>query len=105
MGKHALLDSKCMEMGQQMKRMKMDAQNKEEQEEDDEKYGGNGIDANSDWKHWDHNDVYLWILSIKGGYFEKYNDIYNNLKMEKIDGSCLNALDKADIHRIGVVEF
>ena len=99
--KHALLDSKCMEMEQQMKRMKVQ---KKKEEEEDEKYDGNN-DKNADWKQWDHNDVYLWILSLNGGYFEKYKDIYNNLKMEKIDGSCLNALDKADIHRIGVVEF
>lgn len=97
---YAVLDSKYIEIKNKLKASKM------RKADDDEKYDGKQKKRDrEDWRQWDFNDVYLWIISLNCGYFEKYGQIYQNLKAEKIDGSCLNSLDKADIHRIGIVEF
>ncbi len=44
-----------------------------------------------DYTLWEWHDVYTWLCNIQNGYFNKHSDLLlNNLKLENIDGSCIN---------------
>jgi len=59
-----------------------------------------------DCKHreWNYDGVYRWIAGIDGGYFSKYGEMYDKLKMLNIDGRCLEKMNEAVVGRIGVTE-
>merc|ERR1712013_343735 len=57
------------------------------------------------YRDWRYDEVFRWMVSIDGGYFEKYEVIYERLKMLNIDGRCLEKMNEAVIGRIGVSEF
>merc|ERR1712087_448718 len=61
-------------------------------------------ESNDKHREWNYDGVYRWIASIDGGYFSKYGEMYEKLKMLNIDGRCLEKMNEAVLDRIGVTE-
>ena len=60
----------------------------------------------SNFVNWDHEDILSWIVSIDGGYFDKYRSILSKeLNDCNLRGSDLSALNSADIRGLGVKVF
>ena len=57
------------------------------------------------YRRWKYGEVFRWIASIDGGYFCKYGELYDRLKMLNIDGRCLEKMNEAVVGRIGVAEL
>jgi len=57
------------------------------------------------YRAWRYDAVFRWIASIDGGYFCKYEELYEKLKMLNIDGRCLEKMNEAVVGRIGVAEL
>ena len=99
------LDSKLIEL---KRKIRDDRKRNINENDDDFKEDVIDVDMSKNklnYMEWDYQQVYLWIIGIDDGRFEKYNKIYENLKLEGIDGTCMDRLDKSDIHRIGVTNF
>ena len=58
------------------------------------------------YKSWSSNNIHAWIMHLENGRFQKYGDkIWQKLKEEEIDGTCLEDMDANDLHRLGITQF
>eukprot|EP01083_Nonionella_stella_P286094 973714_1 len=59
-----------------------------------------------EYKSWNFNDVFEWIINLENGRFKHYEQkLLIQLKEENIDGTCLEEMDANDLHRLGVTQF
>ena len=62
-------------------------------------------DFEEDNKRWNLKKTAEWIQNIDKQRLNKYNKLIDNMTKEGIDGSCLQYLDKNDLHRLGITKF
>ena len=66
---------------------------------------GNTVNVN-DYKNWDHEDIYNWIMSLENAVFAKYADVLGkSLKEEKVKGTDLEVVNHSVIKRWGIKDF
>eukprot|EP01084_Bolivina_argentea_P154216 268864_1 len=53
------------------------------------------VKKNVDYKTWNYEDTYEWIMSLE-------NDLLINVRIESVNGECLSLLDSDDLHRLGI---
>eukprot|EP01084_Bolivina_argentea_P277260 473297_1 len=64
------------------------------------------IKNTEDYLSWNYQHIADWIVNINRKQYSKYYEtLTHGMKMEDIDGSCLQDLNKNDLHRLGVSSF
>lgn len=64
------------------------------------------IDSADNIDGWDTKTVVNWIINIDKQRLNKYyNVLLESMSTEGIDGSCLQYLDKDDLHRLGIMNY
>ena len=59
-----------------------------------------------DYKLWNVSDVVDWIIRLDFVRYNKYKQVLmQNMTAEQFDGSCLDDIEKNDLHRLGITGF
>ena len=62
--------------------------------------------SSDDYKSWDHERIYVWIMSLDEGRYKQYGDeLKHNLQQQDIKGEDLRNFDTNDVLQLGVAKF
>ena len=60
----------------------------------------------SQYKIWNDEQIFIWIMSLDGGRYKQYEDkLKKNLKIQQIKGEDLGAMEGGDIIDLGITAF
>eukprot|EP01083_Nonionella_stella_P050277 133770_1 len=80
--------------------MRMDEMNKQIKD-----LKAKSLDFNN-YKEWNAEEVFLWIMSLDDGKYKQYHDsLRNELEIQKITGKDLSDMDVNDLKGLGIVEY